>query len=180
MVRELVISELAGSRCMGSNPTYDCTWARYSRRCWACSEFVSVGDASPREINSKGLSNLFIFLSLSSTFFSFSHKSFLLFLPSTNFLSLVFFYISFSFPCCFLSFILFWFPYLFFLSFSQLSFWNSYFLFLLFSLFLLLFYILISSFLLLHPTLFPLYSRISLSSYPCPSCSSRCIIFINP
>ena len=33
MVREPVISELAGSRCMGSNPTYDCTWARYSRRC---------------------------------------------------------------------------------------------------------------------------------------------------
>ena len=59
MVREPVISELAGSRCMGSNPTYDCTWARYSRRCWACSEFVSVGDASPREINSKGLSKTF-------------------------------------------------------------------------------------------------------------------------
>ena len=59
MVREPVISELAGSRCVGSNPTYDCTWARYSRRCWACSEFVSVGDASPREINSKGLSKTF-------------------------------------------------------------------------------------------------------------------------
>ena len=75
MVREPVILELAGSRCVVLNPTYDCTWERYSRRCWACSEFVSVRDRSPGEKNSKGLSKHFSvwFLSLFSFFLSFQN-----------------------------------------------------------------------------------------------------------
>ena len=45
-----------GSRSVGSNPFYDCAWNDMAGDVKKCSEFVSVGDTFPREINSKGLS----------------------------------------------------------------------------------------------------------------------------